>query len=434
MKIIQGFVTIEQYINNTVGVISPFGELSTHSLTYTKDKGEYRTVSIPGYKLITFKIIDDVNGTSTTIEESLVEEILSIVRSVVGYSTSHIQPYDVEDFENTIRSEYPLVVSGFGMGPMEQGLSTSLPEFLSWSSLNHNYTDIHIWLSDRAFADQYSGYEITVVSPVDNLNSMFLPYTEVTALIASQTTEDLGNKIQEAKNRNPETVVRLVNFDFVNRYDNSRFVNTTWGVLIYGKEGDYIDAIKSAISSYILNNSNFTAEQWRGIFPEIFEQTEMVVVPRWDNLAIENLTDRSSLYSSVFDIASSLSFVGSLVPFYTQNHISDNTYAVAYPYKTLMLNIVNGMFNSINKRDFLEMFPDYLPIPSTSLDFARMQLKTQRFILFMDDVLIEAEKATPISSLPSNMRRVIRNNIFYIASSLNEINFLVAAKYNSQYH
>lgn len=433
MKIVQGFGAIEQYVNNTIGVIAPFGELSTHSSTYTKEKGEYRSINVPGYKLITFKVINSATGEQTTVENTLVEEILTVVRSVVGYATTHIRPYDSEDFQNTVRAEYPLTLSGFEIGPMEDGPTVSLPEFLTWTSLNHDSSQVRIWLSDTAFADQYSGYDITVIPPVNNLNDLFLPYIDALDVIAQQSMSELGDKIQEAKNRHPETVVRLMDFDFVNRYDSTRFSNTTWGILVYGKEGDYIDAIKDAVASYILANSNFNAEQWRDIFPEIFEQTEMIVVPRWDKLAVENLTEHSSLYSSVFEISSALPFVESLVPFYDQLHISQNTYALAYPYKTLMLNIVNGVDNALGKQDFLAMYPDYLPIPSTSLDFARMQLKTQEFVLFMDDMLIEAEKVTPISGLPSGMRRVVRDNILFVASTLDEVNYLVAAKFNPQY-
>ena len=434
MKIVQGFVTISQYVSNVPGIISPVGELSTYSRTYSKEKGEYRKLDIPGYQLITFKSIESTTGLEVEVPSTLADEILAISRAVVAYAVGHMRPYDPEDFRNTLETENALVIDNLELGPFEQSATIDLPQFITWKSLGHANSEVRIWFSDSAFSDQYSGYEITVIPPLPVLNDFFLPFSNAKVKIEEQGIVALGEKIQAAKMRHPETVVRLLEFNFVNRHDPAVTTKTTWGVLVYGKEGDYIDAIKDAISEYLLANSTHALDQWEIIFPDIFKRTEMVVVPRWDKVAVENLTDHSSLYSSIASVSETQTFLQSFVNFYSGGHVSVNSYVVPYPFKTLSLGVVNGTNNMDGKKDFKQVFPDYLPIPSTSLDFARMTLKTQALILFLDDILIWAEKVTPISPLPQGMRRVTRNNKLFVSSSLDGINYLVAAKFNQEFN
>ena len=431
MLSIQGFVEISQYVSNVPGTVSVLGELSPYSRTYSKEKGLYQNSGLPGYSLVTFRALN-ATGQMVVLPADQVLEILEVTRAVVAYAQGHTRPYDEEDFLLTIQSQFAVSISNLGFGSFVSGPTISLPSYLVWTStLTGNQT--RIWLADEAFQAQFTGYEIAIIPPLDNINNFFLPYTEAKAMIDSMSITVFMSKIQEAKNKYPDTVTHILEFDFYNRYDQTVKSPCKFGVLVYGLEGDYIDAIKDAIVEHLLNNSTYTEEQWRSVLPDIFKRTEMTIIPRWDDLAVENLTEQASLYSSMINPYQNQQFVQTFLGTVPAVWLQNNMYTLPFPLKTLMSFVVNGTNNEVGKSNFKTMYPDYLPIPSTSLDFARMSIPTQQWVLFIDDLLIEAEKATALSTLPSGMRRVTRNNKIYVAKIHDGVNYLVAAKINPEF-
>lgn len=430
MNIVQGFITIDQYVLNTPGVVAPYGELSTHSRTYSKTKGEYRNPSIPGIQLTTFKATDSATGLEVNLPSALSDEILRVAQNILNYATTHSRPYVSDDFKNSVASSLILDITELQLGPLVSGPSTDLPEFAIWKSINQNYSEVRVWFSDPAFAEQYTGYEIKVIPPHPVISNFFLPFEAAKTALEQRSITQLGQEIQEAKEREPETVMRLMEFEFVNRHEPSVKMKTYWGVLIYGQQGDYIDSIKDAVASYLLDNSDMSQAQWQLVFPSIFNRSEMLIVPRWDLLAIENFSGQASLYSSLVSIADATTFLTSFLSFYPVEHVKTKSYLTPYPFKTIMLSVVNGYNDGLSQKDFRQLYPDYLPIPSTSVDFARMTLPTQNFILFLDDLLIWAEKVTTLSTLPNALRRVTRNNKLFLAATHENVNYLVAAKSN----
>lgn len=431
MLSVQGFVELSQYVNNTPGVIASLGELSPYSRTFSKEKGLYQNATIPGYALTTFRAVDET-GKIVKLPDEQALEILEITKAVVSYAQGHLRPYDPNDFIETIRTNFSMTVKDLGFGELVPGGGIALPSFLSWVSKTTN-NEIRIWLADTAFQTQFTGYEITIISPLNNINDFFLAYSEVKAKLNEVSISSFIAKVQEAKHKNPDTITHVLEFDFYNRYDRSVKTPAKFGVLIYGQEGDYIDAMKDAIVEYLLTKSGYSEEQWKVIFPDIFKRTEMIIIPRWDSVAIENLTERSSLYSSLTNPAESLLFIENFLESTPNEFLKSNTYTLPFPLKTLMAYVVNGSNNMETKNDFKKLFPDYLPIPSTSLDFARMSLTTQNWVLFVDDLLIEAEKVTRLSPLPSGIRRVYRNEKLFVAKLHDGVNYVVAAKTNLEF-
>ena len=433
MKIVQGFVNIAAYISNVPGEIAAIGELSTHSRTYSKEKGDYISGNFPGYQLITFASLIHDTGLPVELPQTQVEEIFDVVRTAMNYAQTHTLPYSVNDLMLTLEQDNKLVARELSVGEVVYYKNVGLPARLSWKSINHGDSEINIWLSDEAFADQYAGYDITVIPPLTALDDFFKPYSQVTQLLDEVSITDIGARIQAAKDRHPETVVRLMEFEFVNRYDRAVKRKTTWGILVYGKEGDYDDAIKDAITEWLVNNSSYNYDQWEVIFPDIFKRTEMIVIPRWDKMAVQNYSDLSSLFSSILNVKEAVTFAKSMINFYDQSHTDTQTYITYHPYKTIALTVTNGNNNADGKKDFKQVYWDYLPVPSTSNDFARQHLPTQRFSLFLSEILMMAETATTITPLPIGFRRLSRGGVFFIASIHNGINFLVAAKNNTPF-
>ena len=430
---IQGFVEVSQFINNTAGNISPFGELSTFSATFSKERGIYQNNTLPGYTLHTFRALNG-SGAPFVLTADEVLDILNVVRDVIVYAQAHQRPYDMEDFLSTVQVDQATKLHDLGFGDLVSGTSVSLPAFLSWKRNNTN-DEVRVWLADSAFRSQFTGFEITVIPPIDNLNDFFLPYSQVKDQLDAVSIPAFMTKIQNAKDSHPDTFTRIMEFDFYNRFDQLVKTTCRFGVLIYGQEGDYIDAIKDAIVAYLLANSNYGEDQWATVLPDVFKRTEMIIVPRWDKQATENLTEQGSLYSQVTNPHQSLVFVRDFIgPSTSLAYLQVHTNTLPFAFKTLMAYVVNGVNNEPGKTNFSQMFSDYLPIPSTSVDFARMSLATQQWALFIDDILMLAEKVTPLTNLPTGVRRVFRNNKTYLAALHDGVNYLVAVKANGVFN
>lgn len=432
MKTVQGFVTRSDYVDNTPGVDSTIFELSTHSKTYTRDIGEYADASNLSSTLYTFQA-RDAAGMPYTLPGSETAEIFMVVQSVIDYGASHFPPINRQDLIATIQTLHTGKLMNFTIGSMIVSATLSVPEWLSWTSVTHPDLEIKVWLSDPAFQEQYTGYEVLVSPPIDNLDDFFSNYGLMVGKLGridfSMLLDRMSNQIQ----KNPETFARGLVFDYVNPNNPTQKTPTNWGIIGYGKNGDNIDTIKDEIVEHILKHSMRPRADWEVIFPDIFKRTEFLVIPRWDQIAINNLTPESAIYSSFLDPVESVRFVDSLLYAVDPGFIEANLHMIPFEYKSVMALILNGVNNVEGKKNIKTLFPDYLPVPSTSPDFNRMSVTTKDWVLHMATLLQEAERATQYSSIKNPLRRVYRDNVMYISLYYLNINFLVAARYNAVY-
>lgn len=433
MKVIQGFVTFNRFVNNTPGQTSMIGELSTWSRTYSKEKGEYTDSTIPGYMLTTFKVVDNDSQMMVPLTESEVKEVLEIVREMELYGQRNTRPYDPVDFRNSLLASFFGRISDLDIGNFVDNGEISVPETLNWVSTTNGGNAVKIWLTDASFSDQYTDFSITVIPPVQVIDTLVGEFSVAKKEVEARSIAQMGDIIQAKKLEHPETYVRIYTFWLHNKHDIRQKVETHWPVLIYGKNGDNIDAIKDAITEYIRMNSTAPEQIWEFVLPDLFKRTEFVFVPRWDKLAVPNMTEISGLYSSMLNAPECIAFVKNNITFYNPSYTELNISFMAYPYKQVTLLVVNGEKNMDNKKTIQVMFPDYIPVASTSLDFSRMQKRTREWVLFLDDLVIMAEKATPLTTLPKHMRRTIRQGKLFISGVFEEVNYMVAAKSNQFY-
>lgn len=433
MKILKGFVTINQYINNVPGVVSLIGELSTWSTTYSINKGEYQDATIPGYKLTSFQNKDSDTGVETVINQAQVLQILQVIKEIVTYANSNIRPYNTENFKNSILVTLGGTISNLTFGNFIDTGTVALPEWVNWKNVDSNYDDIKIWLADSSFIDQYDDYRILVIPPIVNLNALFGSYVQASETINERTLSELTEMITVAKEENPETYIRTYEFYYHNPNITTQKIVTNWTAIIYGKAGDNPDAIKDAMVDYVLANSAHDRAEWEVIVPELMKRTEFVILPRWDLISIPNLTEISSLYGNLLDPAECITFAKTNTPFYPEAFVATNVTMMPYDYKAICLLIVNGYTNIDEKVDIKQIFPDYIPVSTSTIDFNRMGIHTKNWVILLEELLIEAEKATRFTSVPHDFRRIERNGIIYISKIYDNVNYLVAARSNNFY-
>ena len=138
-----------------------------------------------------------------------------------------------------------------------------MPEWVSWKcveDLTLGENEIRVWFVDDSFNEQYDEFEIVVVPPFDNLDDFFKTGTEVENLLKSFDDAARFQRMQNAKDGHPETIIRSQPYNYIDPYNASHKVASNWGLLIYGPAGNNIDAINDALVDFILANSTHTRD------------------------------------------------------------------------------------------------------------------------------------------------------------------------------
>jgi hypothetical protein len=308
MQIIKGFATITQFVSNTPGVTAALGELSSWSRTYSKEQGEYLHPDVQGYEFTSFRSVDSTTNEAVVVTQDQVREILSLVRECFLYASSHVRPYDPIDFKNTIMATFFGQIGNLEFGDFLDNGSIAFPEWLTWESTAQGGNRVKIWTADAAFQTQYDDYEIVVVPPIPDLDHFFYAYGTVVSELDAVPLPEFMERIQNSKGNDPETYLRVQQYNFVNVLNTAQKHPTNWGVLIYGQQGDNIDNIKDAIVAYVLANSSHSQSEWEQRIPDLFKRTEFTMLPRWDLVSVPNQSVHSVLYGSMVDPREAIEF------------------------------------------------------------------------------------------------------------------------------
>lgn len=429
MKQVQGFVTKARHINNQAGQVAEFFELSPIGLTYSRNRGEYQHTNYPNFTLHTF-----VGRDTTTQEPYLLTSmdtaaVFALVNSMVTYLQGLPVPKSYAYFTQYMLANYHESIKAFEYGQMHEGSDMVLPEWISFTTLWD--VEFKLWLVNDAFVNQFAYYEIVVCPPIPDVDAFFLNYAETATRLKAITPAALMDTIQEKKGQLPETVTRILNFPYYNRNNLNQFTESHWGVLIYGAAGDNVDAIKAAITEYLVEESTHPQTDWTVLLPGIFKRTEFLFFPRWDQIAVPNLSALSALYKSVLEPMEVLDYVQRNHPDnLSATEVANRTALMPFDYKALMVAVVTGETNDADKRKLENFFKDYLPLSTSELDFNRMQIQTREWVVRMVALLSLAETATEYSTIPQPFRRTQRGNQLFLSFQQDNVNYLVSARTN----
>lgn len=424
---LKGFVKVDALTNNNVGINSPIGEPSTWSLTYTRERGEYSNPTYVGYTLVSVSSSDTVTG-KKPVDPSYADHVLEVVKWVVDYAVTKGGLIVDTELRDDLLAEFPSSINNLNYGTLVSNGTISLPGFLSWINPQLPSNLLKIWFADNSFKQQYDQFEIIVIPPIANLNDFFLGPNSVKVKVNERTYPEMIDLIQAAKGNDPETAVRVNSYDYNNAAYPDFTFPTLWGTLIYGLAGDNIDAIKDATIAYVLANSTHTREEWTAILPDLFKRTEFLLIPRWDQYAIPNLTIQAGIYSPIINLKEGAIFTKAKVPGYPTPHIDEYLDTFGVPYRSLAILSISNPDNLLNRFNINDIFPDYINSGTTTLDFNRMSLVTQLWASMINEMLIVAESATDFSDIPITMRRVKRDQRLYIAKVYGNIQYLIMTK------
>ena len=207
-------------------------------------------------------------------------------------------------------------------------------------------------------------------------------------------------------------------------------------VLVHGQAGDNIDSIKDALVEYILAHSNKSRAEWTALIPSLFKRTEFVFVPNWGTLALPYFTSSTELggiYSPIINPRQMTALTKSLIPSYTASHIDAKIEYLSILHRSVTMAYVPGEQNLTQYDSLNKIIPDYALLNSLLTDFNRLSIETRNWIDRMQDLVTVAESVTPYTAVPNNIRKIYRDNRLFVSMNVGQVNYLVAARSNSQY-
>jgi hypothetical protein len=424
---LQGFSKIKPKINNSVGVISPIGELSTYGTTYTKDLTEFENQNWPNIAFSAFYSQDTDSG-KQLVPTNFANITIEVSDSIYAYCATFQGAVTRLDILNHISSVFANRITNVVVGDLITGAGITIIEWVSFTFITTQANNIKTWFADGPFCSQYEPYEIIVIPPIDNLDDFFKPVEDVKAALAARSAARTLELIDIAKDRHPETLIRADEFTFSPTSNPEYRPRIAFTTVHYGIAGDSSDLVKQAIKEYCVNNSSYPASRWVEIFPDIFKTTEFIILPRWDLVAIPNKTNQTGLNSPMLSPIETMEIVKAFYPVVPVQHLEAYTKITTHPYMSVSMAIYGGVDNRDNKYMITDYFPDYVCVGTNSTDFNRMSRKTQEWSTMMNTLLMIAEDPHKFNNLPNRVKKMKRNNVDYVAQTMDNILYMVVAK------
>lgn len=429
---LKGFITIDSLVSRQARVISTIGELSTESLTYSRNISVYTDNSRPTLTLHAF-----TSATSTGYVDapaSLQSQIFRIVEWLYNQQTGSSAVGTPTAVTASLTTQFGSEASQFGAGNMISGGTFSMPEYITWVNPTLATNDptagglVKIWFADASFRNQYDDYEIVVVPPVSNLDVFMSGPTAVGVALNSFSYTQRINAVQTAKGNYPETTLVARIFDYVDPTNASTRISTEWTLLIYGQAGNNLDRIQNAIQKYLLANSQYATSRWQAVFPEIYTSTEFYLLPRWRNIAIPSLTISRGAYSCQVNLAKELAYVKSIFTDFQTSFIDAHLGVIPSNFNSLQILVLGDKTNDPRQQDLTTLFPDLINVPPTDTMYNVMSAKTRNWLSMIQQMLILAETATADSALPPGTSRAVRNNVLFLVQEYGGVNYFIATK------
>lgn len=432
MNIIQGFVKIPELANNTPQAIAPFGELSPISSTFTRDMRHFvLPLEYPSVEIVTFRTVN-IASESIEVAQAMARLCISMGDWVFKQSQIKQVPTNSEKaaFVQSITAEFAKVIDSYGLPTpvtaVEVGeiLDTPVPAVRLPDYVSFKVDDdvkpysIKLWFNDSKFQLQYGHFDMVVLPPVGAIDSLNSTTAQVSTLLSSITKTQTINQINVVTQDNPATELYPIRLRWHNPINPTSVLDTEWLAVVYGKAGVDNDAVKDAIRTYISNNSSNT--NWTSIYPDLYAESEFIIIPFWDQLSTPDNGYDEGLYRTAVNGSNLKRIETQKIPA-SYNTVTDfeafkvkNLITASSSYRALMFYALGNPNNSGGIFSFLQLYPDYMDISTSSPDFSRLKQKTQSFIVMLNEALHKARDYNQNKGIPTGYSLSIKANREYL--------------------
>lgn len=426
---LKGFIKIPTLAMNTVGDLSPLGELSDESYSYAREKGFYQQADKPNVELISFTSMDVPNGEKKEVPATFSTHVLEVSQWIFEQAIANLTSSDSESFRRMLLAQF-IDIEDLEVGDMEVARGSWMPTYIRWKLSGSDVEDnsIRIWFADEAFAAQYDDYEIIVIPPITPVDTFQKVRKEVEAALAKFNLPDHHLHVLERTKNDPYTFLITKVYNWVDREEPTFMIPTNWSVAIYGIAGRNPALIKQAIGDWILANSAYTKPDWVPVFPEIFTSTEFTILPLWHQRSVVDETIRGSLYSPLVPYNGILELAKKYIDIPNAGHIEKYLTVGGIQFKSLAMLTCGGVENRLNMFTLQDVFPDYAIIPTSSVDFNRMEKRTALFIQQLVNAVIAAEEMDEYSYIGAGLARITRNGRLYVVFEYENFLYLILSR------
>lgn len=431
MYILKGFMVYSALADNTVGAIAPLGELSTDSMTYAKEKGQYVSDQYPDTLLYSFESRDPELGlVPVPIQQS--DNALMVGQWIFSNAISGQLTENRQQCQQQLSTEFVTDLENFEVGEMVSNGNIWMPSWVSYRIIGTE-SFVKLWFSDEAFSSQYDGYELEIIPPVDNIDDLFGSRAAVRALLDSRTLQDVVRITESKRAEFPYTVLRTDQFNWVDRHDTESpkwETPTYWTVLVYGRIADNIDTIRNELVEWILERSSRDREAWVEILPDLFAATEFIITPMWSQYSVPNQTIQAGVYSPIVKVPEAISLAKQTCKGagFSEAWVEQNLTITTTPFKSIGLVVTGSEENRDGITNFSDRFPDYMSVSTNSHDFSRMSPETQQWVLMLNEMLKHSETMTRYSGIPAGYNRLIREDVVYLVRDYQNIQYLMVTR------
>lgn len=426
--ILKGFAEIGSLVNNTTGRVSAIGEMTALSQTYATESRKYHH-NDAALGDVLFRSFYSYNNTSNQLvapNSTHTATILRVTNWLASRAKALLLPNELAALRNQITNEFSGLTDVDCGGYVSEG-SYKLPSWISFKSNGGNHIS-KVWFADVNFRNEYDEFEIIVVPPVDTMDTMFEPSNVLEPLMKAYTPVVINEKLITLAGNNPPTAQKIYEHNRISALAPTA-IPTFWSVLVYGRYGEDLDVINEAIIAHILANSTRTREQWKVILPSLFINTEFIIAPLYRRIAVPNQETHAGVYSP-FVKNSDVEQMITLIDPTNAAWIRQRVVSAASAYRSLAFCAWGGNENIDGITDLSVKWPQYINVPTTSADFARMSPETQGFSNVLHDLLAAADTMTTSSDLPAGISRSTRNGKIFATKRYGNAQYRVFCKSN----
>lgn len=424
-----GFGEIPNFRNREPGKVADVGEMTKENYTYSNEIERYNLKDYPNSNLVSLQSSRD--GVQVSVGLTYQDLLLKMTEWLYTRSISSNIPPDQATMLQALRAEFGAVADITEVGEIIRKDSYLFPSYVTLSATNAGEdNNLFIWYGHKSLEMYYPNTDYTGILPVENadIDKLAGDRDVATALIKAITIVNHNTRADKAAQGSPQTYWITMNFRWYDKDNANIYFDTPFTFLCHGPQSKNIDLIKAYLRTLILSLSQYDETVWSKIYPDIFVPTEFYVIPLWDRIALPNKAEGTGIYSSTVRQKLQLQYAQKYCKGYDASFLAENVTITSANYQCLLFVACGNEQNFGAATSFDEQWPKYCDIDTLHPDFGKLPPDTQTMILQLNALFKAAESATEFSIVPQDMTRTERDNVYYLTTTVGNIQLLCPIK------
>lgn len=432
------FAAIAEFANNGIKSVSPIGEISNKSKTYSKDQGIF-AFNDQASSSVLHNFLSTDDDVEIVMPTAIANKQLEVSNWLVDQSKKGNITGSRPNTLALLKAQFSNGIEITDVGEMVTNNRYWLPSFVTGNHIvGQEKQRFYLWFADEYFKREYPKVVFAIVHPValsDMDSLMPMNFQEMEARLAKETPDVISKRLHQVTDNAawPTTDGETIPFEMMDLTNVGMSTTGWWRYLWWGNGVDSEDQLFEKMRNEILKDTQYTLAQWEEKIPDLFNPIEFYVIPFFNRYGLENKTNGARNYSPITDNETRMELVDKyLKPNMTQDHVIKSTQFVPFMYKSIDCAIVGKLNNRKGMKKLYNLYPDYSLISSLDSDFDLLSRSTQEFIRNMEDLLAAAETMTDISLPKPGITRVTRFGQMYAARRVGKAKILVLTRWQME--